>query len=294
MGRILPLAAQAGAVILLGLGKLAGAAMIEGQISFPGQAAPPMTAYVCEVETSRIRTVVLAPGQAHFSVEVPQGRYIVFLAPRAAGAPAIYGAYTQDHNLGELTLGGRSAHVVVTIDDWYLSDMVAAQLDHIRGIDASSAGEPLSAPRFSEYKAATGETPAAPRPDPGDAPLTPEERAHVLQALTGGPNFAGTFSLVSLRCGTACERLALLDWHTGKLSQPAAPAEIRGPLPCRGDEAIMFRRDSRLLGTHSLNEGGVLTQYFVLRPEAGTLTLAAEYQRSAEGFCANLPPPDGS
>ncbi len=52
----------------------------------------------------------------------------------------------------------------------------------------------------------------------------------------------------------------------------------------------MFRRDSRLLGIHTLTADGVLTQYYVLRPETGTLALAAEYQRSPESFCATLPP----
>ena len=288
MGKVLRLWAGAGAVALLGICRLAAAATIEGQISFPGQAAPPMTAYVCEVETSRIRTVPLAQGQARFAVEVPQGRYIVFLAPREAGAPDIYGAYTADHGLAEVSLAGRTAHAVVTIDDWYLSDAVAAQLDHIRGIDATSAGEPLSAPRFSEYRAAAAEVPAAPKPDLADAALATEDRARIQQAFAGTPNFAGNFGLVSLRCGPSCERLVLLDWRSGRVMEPT-PGEIRGPLPCRADEAIMFRRDSRLLGIHSLHADGVLTQYYVLKPDSGTLALTAEYQRSAESFCAALP-----
>jgi hypothetical protein len=287
--KVLPRGAGVAALALLGLVRLAGAATLEGQISFPGQSAPPMTAYVCEVETSRIRTIPLAPGQAHFAVEVPQGRYIVFLAPREPGAPDIYGAHTQDHGLAEVTLAGRTAHSLVTIDDWYLSDAVAAQLDHIRGIDTTSAGEPLAAPRFSEYRTAT-EAPAAPRPDFGEVTLAPEERARVLQAFAAAPTFAGSFSLVSLRCGSACERLLLLDWHSGRISLLPAPAEIRGPLPCRADEAIMFRRDSRLLGIHSLHADGVLTQYYVLKPDTGTLLPAAEYQRTPESFCATLPP----
>ena len=289
MVKVLPPGAGVAALVLLGFVKLAGAATLEGQISFPGQAAPPMTASVCEVETARIRTVPLATGQAHFAVEVPPGRYIVFLAPREAGAPDIYGAYTLDHGLGEVSLAGRTAHALVTIDDWYLSDAVAMQLDRIRGIDATSAGEPLAAPRYSEYRA-TAEAPAAPKPDLADLALAPEERQRVLQAFAATPNFAGAFGLVSLRCGSGCERLALLDWRSGRATLPAAPAEIRGPLPCRADEAIMFRRDSRLLGIHSLAADGVLTQYYLLKPDTATLVLVAEYQRSPESFCATLPP----
>ena len=274
MARVVPLQAGIGAFAMLAVGRLAAAASIEAQISFPGQPAPPMTAYVCEVETSRIRTVPLAPGQTRFSLELPQGRYIVFLAPREPGAPDIYGAHTQDHALAEVSLTSRAAHAQVTIDDWYLSDGVAAQLDHIRGIDVTTAGEPLSAPRFSEYKTAAAEgLPPPPRTDVGPA-----------------PNFAGSYSLITLRCGPGCERLQLLDWRSGKISETAGPGEVRGPLPCRAEEAIMFRRDSRLLGISSLHDGGILTQYYVLHPDSGSLTLTAEYQRPAESFCAALPP----
>jgi hypothetical protein len=272
--KVLPLKAGVAVAALLALGKLSVAATIEAQISFPGQPAPAMTAYVCEVETSRIRTVPLAPGQARFSLELPQGRYIVFLAPREPGAPDIYGAYTQDHGLAEIALPARNAHVAVTIDDWYLSDGVAAQLDHIRGIDITTAGEPLSAPRFSEYKAVPADgMPPAPRSETSPA-----------------PNFAGAYSLVTTRCGPGCERLSLLDGHGGKAGDPVGPGEIHGPLPCRNDEAVMFRRDSRLLQVSGLHADGVLTQYYVLHPDSGTLVLTAEYQRTPESFCATLPP----
>ena len=274
LSRVLPLKAGVGVALLLALGKPAVAATLEAQISFPGQPAPPMTAYVCEVETSRIRTVPLAPGQTRFSLELPQGRYIVFLAPREPGAPDIYGAHTQDHTLAEVILPTRAAHAAVTIDDWYLSDAVAAQLDHVRGIDVTTAGEPLSAPRFSEYKAAPVESlPPAPRGDLGPA-----------------PNFAGSYSLVTTRCGAGCERLQLIDWHNGRSTDAVGPGDIHGPLPCRNDEAVMFRRDSRLLAISSLHADGVLTQYYVLRPDSGSLVLMAEYQRSPESFCATLPP----
>ncbi|MFI4890527.1 MAG: hypothetical protein ACHQIL_08345 [Steroidobacterales bacterium] len=306
----LPIGAAVAAIAALGAIPAAFAALIEGQIAFPGQTVPPMTAYACEVDTSRILTVSVAPGQARFAVEVPTGRYIVFLAPSAPGAPNIYGAHTwysvcaaqtpdsvgaqheacTDHSLAEVILGTRAAHALVSIDDWYLSDEIASQLDRIRGIEASSTAEPLAAPRFSEYKANAFETTAAPKPDFGDSSLAPGDRAKLQQALASGPNFAGSLSLVRARCGNACDHVVLLDWHSGRVLEPAGPGEIRDPLPCRPEDAVLFRRDSRLLSITSVHADGLLTQYFVWKPDSGALALTAQFQRTAQQFCAALPP----
>ena len=264
----------------------AQAALIEGQIAFPGQSVPPMTAYVCEVDTSRIRKMPIASGQNKFAIEVPAGRYIVFLAPREPGAPNIYGAHTgPDHALADISVTARTAHAEVSIDDWYLTDAIAAQLDRIRGIETSDAAEPLAAPRFSEYKAAPFEAAALPKPDFGDSGLSGEDRARLQQSLSAAPNFAGNLSLVRKACGNECERLFLFDWHNGRYFEPAGPGEIHGVLPCRAADAVQFRHDSRLLSVTSVHADGLLTQYFIWRPEAGTLTPEAEIQRTVQQFC---------
>jgi hypothetical protein len=290
LGIRLPISAAAAALAALaGLGAspAALAAYIEGQIGFPGQSAPPMTAYVCEVDTSRIRTIPIAPGQNKFAVEVPAGRYIVFLAPREAGAPNIYGAHTgADHALANVNVTLHTARAEINIDDWYLSDAIAAQLDRIRGIETSSAAEPLAAPRFSEYRAAPYEATTAPKPDFTDNSLSIEERARLQQSLPGVPNFAGSFSLVLSHCGSDCDRLFLFDWRNGKVFEPAGPGEMRGTLPCRAADAVQFRRDSRLLSVTSVNADGLLTRYFLWRPDTGTLTPATEIQRTVQQFCA--------
>ena len=86
-------------------------------------------------------------------MDVPPGRYVVFLAPNEPGAPNIYGAFTQfsacsardgaeacaDHSLIEITLTGRAAHARVTVDDWYLSDEIADRIDQLRG--SAAAGD---------------------------------------------------------------------------------------------------------------------------------------------------------
>ena len=268
-------------------GPLAQAALIEGQIAFPGAAVPPMTAYVCELDTSRIRTMPIAAGQNKFAIEVPTGRYLVFLAPREPGAPNIYGAHTgADHALAEVSVSARTARADISIDDWYLSDAIAAQLDRIRGIETSDAAQPLAAPRFSEYKAAPYEAPAPPRADFGDSTLGAEDRARLQQSLPAAPNFAGNLSVVRKSCGNECERLFLFDWRNGKFFEPAGPGEVHGVLPCRAADAVQYRHDSRLLSVTSVQRDGLLTQYFVWRPEFGTLTPAMQIQRTVQQFCA--------
>ncbi len=305
----LPPYAAVAAIAAISAGPVASAAVIDGQIAFPGQSVPAMTAYICEVDTSRIRTVPVAPSQSRFSIEVPAGRYIIFLAPKEPGAPDIYGAHTRysqcaapapdgaesppgsctDHSLAEVTVGARATRAPVTIDDWYLSDEIASQLDRIRGIEDSSTAEPLAAPRFSEYRTPY-ETPAAPKPDFGDSTLAAEERTKLLQALGAGPNFAGSLSLIRTHCGSGCDHLVLFDWHSGKVLEPAGPGDIRGSLPCRPEDAVLFRRDSRLLSITSVTADGLLTRYFLWKPDTGTLALTAQFQRSVPQFCTAMPP----
>src|ERR1700730_7173109 len=145
----------------------AGAGAIEGAVTFPAQLVPSMTAYASDLDTLKVHSVQLPRGQANFTVEVPPGRYLVFLAPNEPGAPNVYGAYTQyclcalhdigqceDHTLVPITITAKVPRAAVTIDDWYLTDAVAEQIDRTRGIAAGVELESSSAPRFSEYPSA--------------------------------------------------------------------------------------------------------------------------------------------
>jgi hypothetical protein len=282
----------------LGTSLCAYAGTIEGTLTFPSQLVPPMTAYAFELDTARIRSVQLSPGQAGFRVDVPAGRYQVFLAPNEPGAPNIYGAYTQyslcseheseasciDHNLVTVTISAKAPRAAVKVNDWYLTDDIDDQIDHIRGIATNANTEPLSAPRFSEYPSPRTDTPV-PAIDFGDT-LSVEQRAAVLQAMANGPNFAGYLTAAVTRCGSACTRVALIDWRSGTLHDPAALAEISGTLPCRADEALLFRRDSRLLIVTRNRGAAVLTQYYVWNPADSSLVLNAEYELAAPAFCA--------
>jgi hypothetical protein len=291
------------AIASLSLSVAGRAAIIEGAVTFPSQFVPPMRVYVYELDTSHIRSVQIAEGQASFRVEVPAGRYNVFLAPVEPGAPNVYGAYTQyslcsehetdancqDHNLVIVTLSAKAPRAAVKIDDWYLTDDIAGQIDHMRGIATNATSEPLSAPRFSEYPIPRIDIPAAP-PSPavdfGDSALSAEERDNVLQALAGGPNFAGHLSAVLTRCGTSCAHVVLIDWRSGAVLEPPSLAQIQGTLPCRSDEALLFRRDSRLLSISRTRGAAVLTSYYVWSPTHASLELSAEYETTAQAFCA--------
>jgi hypothetical protein len=291
------------AVVSLAFCAGAAAGTIDGTVTFPGEQVPSMTVYASDVETSRVHSVRLARGQTAFTVEVPAGRYLVFLAPNEPGAPNVYGAYTEyslcaphdadgkceDHALVPVVINARTAHGTVTIDDWYLSDDIAGQIDRIRGAAASFYSEPLSAPRFSEYPSASFDISTAPKVDLASTELSEENRALLRQSLASGPNFAGHVSVTLTRCGPACGRLVLIDWRNGavqELASPHPPGDIQGTLPCRGEEALLIRRDSRLLSVTRERGAAVVTQYYVWNPKNAALVFSAEYQRSAQTFCS--------
>jgi hypothetical protein len=279
---------------------VAGGATIEGIVAFPSQFSPPMTAYAFDMDTLRIHSVPVAGGRPAFSVEVPPGRYAVFLAPSEPGAPNVYGAYTRyslctehetnakcdDHSLVTVTLNAKGPRAAVRIDDWYLTDDIADQLDRFRGVATNAGAEPSSAPRFSEYPIARFDAPSVPTVDFGAAGLSADERADVLQVMAGGPNFAGQLTATLTHCGAACTRLVLVDWRRGALQEPQPLTDIRGTLPCRADQALVFRRDSRLLSITRMRGAAVVTDYYVWNPTDATLGLDAEYEFSARNFCA--------
>jgi hypothetical protein len=286
----------------MSLGMCAGAAAgtLEGAVAFPSELVPSMTIYAAEAETSRIHTATLARGQKSFTLDLPPGRYLVFVSPNEPGAPHIYGAFTryslcstqeagdcEDHSLIPVALAAKTARAAVTVDDWYLSDEVSTQIDHIRGLAGGDA-QPFSAPRFSEYPSDPADVAAAPKLDLSGSDLSDEEIELVTRALAGGPNFAGHLTASVTRCGPACNRLVLVDWSNGavvRLPPEYAEPEIRG-LPCRPDEAALFRRDSRLMSLSRMRGATVVTQYYVWNQKTAALVRSIEYQRTSQTFCS--------
>jgi hypothetical protein len=302
-----PLLIRWSMLALASLGACSGACAgtIAGTVSFPSQVVPSMTVYASDLDTSRIHTALLTRGQVNFAVEVPPGRYLVFLAPTEPGAPDIYGAFTRysqcaphavddaacaDHALIPVAVTAKAPRAAVTIDDWYLTDDIADQLDRIRDAAGDrSPKEPLSAPRFSEYPSESYEAGAPPKIDFGSSEPSQEDRELAEAALAGGPNFAGHVTVTLTSCGTACGRVLLIDWRSGAVQElpPAAPRdESQGTLPCRIDEALQFRRDSRLLSLTRPEGNAVVTQYYVWNQNAAAPLRGGEIRRRLQAFCA--------
>ncbi|HEY1313830.1 MAG TPA: hypothetical protein VGE92_08130 [Steroidobacteraceae bacterium] len=280
----------------------ARAGAIAGAVAFPSQRVPSLTVYAAGIDSSRVASVQLAAGQANFTLEVPAGRYLVFSAPRDADAPNIYGAYTQyslcalhasgdkceNHTLIPVSISAKSPRASVSIDDWDLTDDVAARIDRMLGIAAANTApdpDALSAPRFSEYPSTSFAT-DAPRVDFEGSELSQQERAVVLRAFQNGPNFAGHLTAVLTRCGPDCSRLVLVDWRSGQVQEPAALADIRGPLPCRSDAGLQLRRDSRLLSISRTRGTRIATEYYVWNQKNAQLVQSGEYLRTLQTYCA--------
>jgi hypothetical protein len=291
----IPLGLGIAAALLIGLFSQAQAGIVEGTLAFPRQFIPSMLIYAREVDSLHIVSIATHADQTSFRLELPPGRYVFFAEPNEPGAPDVYGAFTryslckrhpaaacEDHTLSIITLGAKST-ASVQIDDWDLSDALYGELDRMLGITESPSADELGAPRFSEYPAPPEPEAAAPTIEPGSIPA--EDRARIKAGIAGGPNFAGHLSAITLPCGPTCHGVLIVDWHGGKVHAPAALASITDSLPCRTDEAVQFRRDSRLLSVTRKRGATITTQYFVWTLE-NVLTQTAQYERTPERFCS--------
>ncbi len=290
------------AILLLGLVGRAHAATVEGTLTFPSGFVPAMTVYAREVDGTRLHSVATHESQTTFKLELPPGRYTFFAEPSQAGAPQVYGAFTQsvlckahdaqgvceDHTLVVVGVGNAAdaAAAGPVIGDWAVPDILADELDHLLGNRTNPSVQELGAPRFSEYPSAHAELPAPAALDFSPSNLPAEKQAHVREAMPAAPDFAGTLAITRLPCGNACADVLLIDWRNGRVLAPPQLAQITQDLPCRGDETILFRRDSRLLSVTRRRNGGIATQYFVWKADASALVQTAEYQRSIERYCS--------
>ena len=296
------------ALSVVGLPAGVHAANVEGSLTFPSGFVPAMIVYAREVDSSRLHSVATHEAQITFKMDLPPGRYTFFAEPSQAGAPQLYGAYTQsvvcrardapdtceDHALVVVNVGTADANASETaapaIGDWSIPDALADDLDHLLGNRTNPSVQELGAPRFSEYQSAHADLQAPATLDYSASNLPPDKQAHVREVMPAAPDFAGTLAVARLPCGNACTDVVLIDWRNGKVQALPQLAQIAQDLPCRGDETILFRRDSRLLSVTRKRNGGIATQYFVWRPGASALIQTAEYQRSIERFCSLQPP----
>lgn len=280
---------------------------IAGRITFPGRSMPAAVVYLRSLDTETLHQQAVKRGEVEFTIDVPPGRYWVFMRPDEPGLTELYGAHTQyslcrrasssgatapceDHALAEVPVNAGEAVTRVEVDDWLLSDAAAHEIDSILGQapNPTDRGE-LGRPRFSEYRTARS---TAPPPtldlasDPRAAALAGELQA----AVAAGSNFAGRFTLVRVPCGELCERVVLIDGANGAVVFPEQLAQVVSALPCRAERALEFRDDSRLLELTRREAEFVVTDSLLWDVDVRSFTPLAQYRRSLERFCAGATP----
>lgn len=292
------------AAALLLVSQAGAAATLVGRITFPGRAVPAATVYAHNVENAALHQTSLRRNEATFRIELPAGRYWVFVQPSELGLTELYGAHTRysvcrrqpahlvdacnDHALQEVDVTAARRPAALDVDDWFLDDSAAEALDRILGT-APAAPDPaeLGRPRFSEYRAGAPATLMAdPKLDlPAGSKAAPFVR-ELTDAAQKGVNFASAFALARLACGEGCERVALVDLSNGTVLFPDTLAQVATALPCRADEVLGYRDDSRLLEFTHRDGESVVTDYLLWDGTRRNFTLLAQYRRNLERFCA--------
>jgi hypothetical protein len=289
----------------------APAATLEGRILYPGRAIPAATVYARNLESTALHRAALQRNEATFRFELPAGRYWIFVRPEEPGLRELYGAHTRysrcrqnpsplvescaDHALQEVEIAPNAKRVALEIDDWFLEDTSAAALDAILGSATSAEDQAeLGRPRFSEYRASAGAVAGELALDlPSQGPGA-QYASELTSAAAKGANFAGSFALVRLPCGGGCEQVAVVDLAHGSVWFPKALAQVPATLPCRPDDRLAFREDSRLLEFTRLQGESVVTDYLLWDAERGALNPLAQYRRSAARFCGDKTPEEAA
>ncbi len=284
----------------------AAAAALEGRVLYPGRGVPAATVYARNVETAALHAQVLARNEATFRFELPAGKYWVFVRPSEPGLTELYGAFSRysvcrlqpdhlvetcgDHSMHEVEVGTGTRPAPLVLDDWFLDDAAAAELDRILGTASPAPDEAeLGRPRFSEYRA-TAEAPGEVKLDL-PAGSRAASFARELRAAAGrGANFAGAFAIVRLPCDAACEQIALVDFSDGSVSFPESLARVPTALPCRPDRVLFWREDSRLLevtrrDAESRDAVTIVTDYLLWNPARRSFSTLAQYRRNLDRFC---------
>jgi hypothetical protein len=263
--------------------------------------------YVRALDGLSLERHSLKRGETEFSIELPAGRYWVFARPDEPGLTELYGAHTQfslcnrtsaaaeapecaDHSLAVVEVLAGATAVRAEIDDWMLSEEIAAELDGILGAAPAADGSELGRPRFSEYRV-TPSTEAATPLDLATEPRAAPFAVQLQEALLASSNFAGRFTLQRVECGDQCLRVAIVDRKTGAIALPDALSQGLGSLPCRTDRDLDFRDDSRLLEFTRRDAEFVVTDYLLWDTEQRKLAPLAQYRRSLERFCNGVSTP---
>jgi len=276
------------------------AATIGGRLGYPGETLPAMIVVARNSAGGTIHAET-KPGEARYRLEVPAGRYVVFAIPIGVAAPpgkeALRGAHTAYSACGRdqarLQAGrcrtGPLAPVLVAetdrlehidIDDWHMPDALMATLNL-----AVREAPRVQGAGFEAYPADTSPLPATRPPNfSGADAAVRRARGLIERAVTRGPNFAGRAVVARWECGRSCERWALVDLPTGRITwlDDKELQPVHRNLPCNV-EPLEYRDDSRLLRVHRLEGEHVVTQDILWWEDH--FEMGAESVRNAEQFC---------
>lgn len=296
------------AVTLDFLSAPAVAGTVEGTVTFPGRTLPAATIYARNVTSGALHEAPIRRGETTFRMELPAGRYWLFMRPLEPGLLELYGGRTRfsecrdrppsagessctDHALLEIDVPASGAVAALHIDDWLLEEAQAQELDRILGPSPNlMVGAELGRPRFSEYRAVVAELPDTVRPAIQDDPRASTLGSQLASAAAAGPNFAGAFSLIRADCGEDCEQIAILDRATGTIHFPGQLGRVASAPPCRGERSLEFRDDSRLVEYTRREADSVVTDYLLWDIERRDFTILVQHRRSLDRYCLDPPP----
>lgn len=271
---------------------------------------PAATIYARNIASGALHETAIRRGETTFEMELPAGRYWLFMRPLEPGLLELYGGRTRysecrdrsppagenactDHALLEIDVPATGTVAALHIDDWLLEETQAQELDRILGSSPNlTDGAELGRPRFSEYRAVVAEVHGAVRPELKNDPRAGVLASQLAAAAAAAPNFAGAFSLVRSGCGEDCEQIAILDRVTGAIHFPEQLARVATAPPCHGERSLEFRDDSRLMEYTRRDGDSVVTDYLLWDVERRDFSVLVQYRRSLEHYCIGPPAGD--
>lgn len=283
----------------------ASAGPVSGRLGTPTDVVPALTVYAWSLTGARLHSLTTEAGQTAYTLELPPGRYWLFTTPADPGAPPLYGAHTefsacaharapgaaecQGHALRAVTVERRRVDGV-DLTDWRLDDAATRDLDRILGRPAGGIADEgqLAAPKFSEYPTAAFAGARAATLAAAPDPRLTRDRELLATALASPVNFAGRMVLVRLGCGAGCESVALVDVATGRVAYPPTLATLPASTPCSTRDALLFRRDSRLVTVTGRDRAELVTRYYVWDVDLGVLRFVASLASTLAERCAPL------
>jgi hypothetical protein len=104
----------------------------------------------------------------------------------------------------------------------------------------------LALPTFDQYKVEVPEHVSVAKSVRTNSADAKRYKTVLTDALKGGPNFAGTYTLARVGCGSSCNWIAIIDTKSGAVVSPGFTLSFANTW-IGSDEPVEFRRDSALV-----------------------------------------------